>query len=86
MVLLDNQQVRVLRVRIEGRQKIMMHEHALNRVVTYLTPQRFRVTDGSGKVSEVTAEGGEVRWAGPAKHVEDNLNDRPFEAVVVELK
>jgi hypothetical protein len=86
VVLLNNAQVRVLRARTEGRQRIMMHEHTLNRVVTFLTPQRFRVTDDSGKISEASAEAGEVHWAGPVKHVEDNLSDQPLEVVVVELK
>jgi len=27
-----------------------------------------------------------VSWGGPAKHEEENLSDKPFEAVVVELK
>jgi hypothetical protein len=27
-----------------------------------------------------------VSWAGSAKHREENLMDKPFEAIVVELK
>jgi beta-alanine degradation protein BauB len=85
-VLIDNDQVRVLRVRIAGNKKVPLHEHARNRVVVYLTDQRNRVTDEGGKVTEATAKAGEVRWAGPAVHSEQNLSDQPFEVVVVELK
>src|SRR5437867_2876700 len=40
----ENSQVRVLRVRIGAHQSTPMHEHTLNRVVTYITDQNFRVT------------------------------------------
>jgi hypothetical protein len=54
--------------------------------VTYLTDQNFRVTSAEGKADSVTHRAGDVSWGGPAKHEEENLSDKPFEAVVVELK
>jgi hypothetical protein len=63
-----------------------MHEHVLNRVVTYLTDQNFRVTTAEGRADSVTHKAGNVSWGGPAKHKEENLGDKPFEALVVELK
>jgi quercetin dioxygenase-like cupin family protein len=83
---LDNPQVRVLRVRIDGGQKVPLHEHSLNRVVVYLSDQRVRVTSPAGEVTEAVAKAGEVRWAGTARHAEENLAEKPFEVVVVELK
>jgi quercetin dioxygenase-like cupin family protein len=85
-VVLDNPQVRVLRVRIDGGQKVPLHEHSLNRVVVYLSDQRVRVTSPAGEVTEAVAKAGEVRWAGTARHAEENLAEKPFEVVVVELK
>ena len=82
----ENDQVRVLRVRIGPKEAAPMHEHALNRVVTYLTDQNFRVTTADGKVEQVEHKAGDVSWGGPAKHKEENLSDKPFEVVVVELK
>jgi len=83
---LDNDQVRVLRVKIGPHETAKMHEHALNRVVTYITDQNFRVTTADGKVDTVQHKAGEVSWGAPAKHKEENLSDKPFEAVVVEVK
>jgi uncharacterized RmlC-like cupin family protein len=82
----ENDQVRVLRVRIGAKETAPMHEHVLNRVVTYLTDQNFRVTNAEGKADLVIHKFGDVSWGGPAKHKEENLSDRPFEALVVELK
>jgi hypothetical protein len=83
---IDNQQVRVLVARIPARQKIAVHEHALPRVLVNLTDQHFRVIDESGKAVEITAKVGDVHWARPNKHTEENLSDQPFEGVAVELK
>jgi len=63
-----------------------MHEHTLNRVVTYITDQKFRVTTPDGKVETIEHKAGDVSWGTPTKHKEENLSDKPFEVVVVELK
>jgi hypothetical protein len=83
---LENDQVRVVRVKIGGRKSVPMHEHLLNRVVVYLTDQNFRVTGADGKVELPQHKAGEVSWGGPAKHKEDNLSDKQLEVLVVELK
>ena len=83
---IDNRQVRVLVARIPARQKIELHEHGLGRVLVNLTDQHFRVIDESGKSAEITAKAGDVHWAKPNKHIEENLSDQPFEGVVVEIK
>jgi quercetin dioxygenase-like cupin family protein len=83
---MENDQVRVLRVKIGPKEVVPMHEHTLNRVVTYLTDQDFSVMGADGKIEHPTHKAGEVSWGGMAKHKEENLSDKPFEVVVVELK
>ncbi len=82
----ENNQVRVLRVRIEPHQTSPMHEHVLNRVVTYITDQKLKVTTPDGKSEIVEHKAGDVGWGGPTKHKEENIADKLFEVVVVELK
>jgi quercetin dioxygenase-like cupin family protein len=72
-VVFENDQVRVLRVHYEAREKGEMHEHALNRVVVYLNDQPGAKAD-------------DVRVAGAAKHAEENASDRPADRIAVELK
>ena len=81
----ENDQVRVVRVRIPGHATTPVHTHALNRVVTYLTDQNFQVT-ADGKAQHVQHKAGEVSWSGPGTHKEENSSDHPFEAIVTELK
>jgi quercetin dioxygenase-like cupin family protein len=82
---LENDQVRVLRVKIGPHESTPLHEHSLNRVLTYITDKNIRVTT-DGKAETVQHKANEVSWGTPTKHKEQNLSDSPFEAVVVELK
>ena len=82
----ENDQVRVTRARYAPHDKGVMHEHVLNRVVTFLTDANLKVTtpDGESKVMKMPA--GSVTAGAQAKHIEENLSDHPFEVVVVEFK
>ena len=82
----ENSQVRVLRVKIGPRQSVPMHEYVLNHVVVYFTDQNVRETSPEGKAEVKQHKAGEFSWSGPSKHKIENLNDKPFEAAVVELK
>jgi predicted metal-dependent enzyme (double-stranded beta helix superfamily) len=85
-VVFENDQVRVLYVKIGPSQTTPVHEHTLNRVVTYLSDQKIKVTTPDGKSNIVERKAGEVGFSGPAKHKEENLNSTPFEVMVVELR
>jgi hypothetical protein len=63
-----------------------MHEYGLSHVVVYLTDQNVRETSPEGKAEVIQYKWGDHSWSGPSKHKIDNLNDKPLEAVVVELK
>lgn len=85
-VVMDNAQVRVLRVRVEPHQKLPLHEHGLGRVVVYLRPYRIKVTPEGMDARESSGPAYDVKWAGPQKHTEENLSDEPFEVIAVDLK
>ena len=69
----ENEQVRVLRIHYEPREKGQTHEHILNRVVLYLNDQ-------------AAAKADDVRMAGAATHAEENASDRPADRIAIELK
>ena len=69
----ENEQVRVLRIHYEPREKGQTHEHILNRVVLYLNDQ-------------TAAKADDVRMAGAAKHAEENASGQPADRIAVELK
>ena len=82
----ENDQVRVVRVKVGAHKSTPMHEHATNRVTIFLTDQKFRITDDAGTVTSGDHKAGEAAWGTPQKHKEENLSDQPFEALFVELK
>jgi uncharacterized RmlC-like cupin family protein len=82
----ENDQVRVLRARYGPHDKGVIHEHILNRAVTFLTEGNMKITNPDGTSKTVKTLLGDVTWGGPAKHIEENLNDQPFEVMVVEFK
>jgi hypothetical protein len=83
---IDNPQVRVIRVKMNPKQKIPLHEHALNRVVLYLKPQKIKVTPDGGAATEISPAENEVRFSTPGRHTEENLGDGPVELLIIELK
>ena len=85
-VLFEKDQVRVLRAQIPAGGSTPMHEHKLNRVAVYLTYSKTRVTTPDGKVSVAEHKAGDIIFAGPATHKEENLANMPFEVIAVELK
>jgi quercetin dioxygenase-like cupin family protein len=82
----ENPQVRVMRVKFPAHGAVPEHEHALNRVVVYLTDQDSKLTTPDGKVEESKHKAGQVSWGGPTKHKEENVLDTPVEVIVVEFK
>jgi hypothetical protein len=82
----ENDQVRVFRNRIGPNGTVPMHEHTLNRVNVFLTDQNVRSTEPNGKTAIAQHKAGEAIWSSPVTHMEQNLNDRPFEVITVEIK
>lgn len=82
----ENDQVRVVRVKVGAHEATPMHEHSLNRVTVYLTDQVNRVTSSDGKVDTIRHKAGDAAWATPVTHKEENLDDKLFEVIMIEVK
>jgi len=81
----ENDQVRVLRITYGPHEKSVMHEHPAN-VAVFLTEGQGRFTLADGKTQDVPIKAGTTKWDGGGKHLPENIGDKPFELVVVELK
>ncbi|MEZ5402565.1 MAG: hypothetical protein R2729_23015 [Bryobacteraceae bacterium] len=82
----ENDQVRVMRVRVKPGQSIPQHTHALNRVTVALTPARIRLTQPDGSTAEANFAAGEAKWGTPGTHAEKSEMAEPFELILIDLK
>ena len=83
---IDNSQVRVLRLKLGPKETAPMHEHALNRLVVYMTDENVRRTTADGKTEVRQHKRAEYSFQGPGKYKLENLGDKPLEAVFIEFK
>jgi quercetin dioxygenase-like cupin family protein len=81
----ENERVRVLRIRYGPREKSAMHAHPEG-VVVFLTAAHARFTLPDGTTQELQVQPGQVAWTDGGAHLPENLTDTPFEVIEIELK
>jgi hypothetical protein len=93
VVLLENDQVRVLEARVEAGETVPLHTHRWPGVQYFLSLADFVRRDARGEVvvdSRATQRPDTrplVLWAQPAPpHTLENVGDKPIHAIVVESK
>lgn len=85
-VTLENDQVRLLKAHYEPHDKTAMHDHTVPRIVVFLTDQHAKVTRADGTTVEVNRKAGDALYFPPERHAVENLSDKPFETIEIELK
>lgn len=81
----ENDQVRVLRIKVGPGEKSIMHQHP-NAVAIFLTDVKGKFSFPDGKSEEVSSKAGDARWTPAITHLPENVGDQPFEVILVELK
>jgi uncharacterized protein (TIGR02246 family) len=81
----ENDKVRVLRIAYGPKEKSVMHSHP-NSVAVFLNDLHGRFTMPDGTTQEMQTKAGTVSWTNQGTHEPENLGDKPFELIQVELK
>ncbi len=81
----ENDQVRVLRFHLGPKESTPMYEEP-PRVVIPLTDGRLKFTIAGGKTEQGTRKAGSAVYRTAVKHAIENLSDKDYESIVVELK
>ena len=84
-VLLDNDQVRVLEIRLKPGEKSPMHSHP-NSVIYGLSSGTVRFTGEDGKTNDSKFEKGQCLWRPAEKHQPENVGKTEVHAIQIELK
>jgi quercetin dioxygenase-like cupin family protein len=84
----ENEYVRVIRCRLPGHDKVKMHNHPFGSVVMYVTDQNLHQTLEDGTTQEAHNKAGHVVWGNgsQARHMGENLTDRLYEYIRVDIK
>ena len=83
---LENDRVRIVRIRYAGREKSVMHQHPPG-VGIFLTDANFKFSYPDGKTENIKAKAGEYLWFGEVwEHLPENSSDKNAEVIYVELK
>jgi quercetin dioxygenase-like cupin family protein len=82
---LENDRVRVLRIKYGAHDKSVMHCHSAG-VLICLTEFHGRFTLPDGKTEERRGKAGETIWTPLEEHLPENLSDKPLEILLIELK
>ena len=84
-VLLNNQQVRIMDVRVKPGEKLPMHSHP-NHVIYSFTGGKTKFTLADGKTNTVTFKAGQVVWHDAETHTAENVGKNETHALDIELK
>jgi len=81
----ENDQVRVLRITYGPHEKSVMHSHPAS-VTVFLSDGHAKFTLPDGKTIDAPVKAGVVQWTEAATHLPENVGDKGFEVIQVELK
>lgn len=82
----ENDQVRVVRLRLAAGQTIAEHEHSKPRLIVPLSELKIELTKTDGSISTLAGKSSDVLFEPPGRHREHNLLAHPIELILVDLK
>ena len=82
---LENDKVRVLRIKYGPHENSVMHGHPPT-VGVFLTDAQFRFVYPDGKTEEGSVKAGQVMFFDALHHLPENTGDQAFEVIAIELK
>jgi len=81
----ENDRVRVLRIAYGPNEKSVMHSHPEG-VVVFLSDADAKFGLPDGTTSEMHVKAGTAGWTDAETHAPENLGNKPFELIQIELK
>jgi quercetin dioxygenase-like cupin family protein len=85
-LLMENEKVRVMEIRLDPGQKSPMHNHPDNHVVYVNSDARFKLSFPDGKSSEIDLKAGQALWLEAGPHETENVGKTRGHNIVIELK
>ncbi|MBI3404424.1 MAG: cytoplasmic protein [Acidobacteria bacterium] len=84
-VVSENDKVRILRIHYGAKEKSVMHEHP-DAVAIFLSDSKVKFNLPDGTSQDSTGKAGDSIFMPGGKHNPENVGDKAFDAILVELK
>ena len=85
-LLLENDKVRVMEVRLKPGQIAPMHDHPDNHVVYVMKDAKFKLSFPDGKSTEIDLKSGNVVWMEAGLDETENAGKKDGHNLVIEIK
>ena len=85
-LLMENEKVRVLDIRLKPGEKAPMHNHPNNHVVYVMNNAKFKLTFADGKMGDFDLKSGQALWMEAGSHATENVGTTDGHNLVVEIK
>jgi len=85
-LLMENERVRVLDIRLNPGEKAPMHNHPSDHVVYVMNDAKLKLTFPDGKSGEFDLKAGQAIWMEAGPHATENIGTSAGHNLVVELK
>ena len=85
-LLMENEKVRVLEIRLKPGEKAPMHNHPRSHVIYVMNNARFKLTFPDGKTGEFDLKAGQALWLEAGSHATENIGATDGHNLVVEIK
>ncbi len=82
----ENQYAKIIRCKMPPHDRVKMHHRPVASVVALVSDQNLKQTEEDGTVGEAHRKAGVAFWADPTTHMGENISDRPYEYVRVDIK
>ena len=85
-LLLENEKVRVLDIRLKPGEKAPMHNHPHDHVVYVIKDAKFKITSSDGTFGEFDLKEEQVVWMKAGSHEAENIGKTDGHNIVLEIK
>ena len=85
-LLLENERVRVMEIRLQPGETAPMHDHPHDHVVIPKNDAKLKLNTPDGKESVFELRAGQVLWLGPGPHEGQNAGETELNNIVIEIK
>ena len=85
-LLMENEKVRVMEMRLKPGQKSPMHNHPHDHVVYVFEDAKFKLSFPDGNSAEFDLKAGQVLWIEAGPHETENIGSAEGHNLVIEIK